>query len=275
VELGPLAVLAALIAGVLAGERAGIVAANSALIVGAGALGAAWFVRPPFRGLLAAIACALLGCAAMGRALDGQAHSPLRTAIEQHEHVTIHGEATSDPSGPTFEASVLVRVDAGRGARRTLLASASGNEAAAVRVIEAGDHVVLEGRLRPLGGGAYDDRAKWRHAVGRFDGVRVVELSAPHGLPAVANSIRAEILRGTRSLAPTPRALVAGFLLGDTRAVPVPVIDAYRDSGLSHLLAVSGEKAAIGIGVRGRCAPDRRQYVRVRDCEHDLKRRVG
>jgi len=237
-------VLAALLAGLVVGQRCGIEVANGALIVGAGAFGAAWFARSRGRVLLAAAACALLGCAVMGRALDGQAHSPLQTAIERRDHTTVRGVATSDPDGPAFEASVLIRVDADHGAHRTLLASASGDDAAALRVVEAGDHVVLDGRLAPLGGGAYDDRAKWRHAVGRLDGARVVALSAPHGLLAVANALRAEILRGTRSLAPTSRALVAGFLLGDTRGIPTPVINAYRDSGLSHLLAVSGENVA-------------------------------
>jgi competence protein ComEC len=60
----------------------------------------------------------------------------------------------------------------------------------------------------------------------------------------MADAIRSVILRGTRSLAPTTRALVAGFLLGDTRDIPAPVIDDYRASGLSHLLAVSGENVA-------------------------------
>ena len=243
-ELGPVVVLGALIAGIVAGERSGIAAANGALIVGAGALGAAWFTRPPRRSVMAAIACALLGCAVMGRALDGQERSPLLAAIDRRETTTLRVEATSDPDGPTFEASVLVRVDTGHGSHRTLLARASGDDVAALRVIEAGDHVVLEGRLVPLGDGGFDDRARWRHAVGRLDDARVVQLSAPHGLLAVANSIRAVILRGTRSLAPTPRALVAGFLLGDTRGIPTPVINAYRDSGLSHLLAVSGENVA-------------------------------
>ena len=81
-ELRPFIVIGALIAGIVAGERSGIAVANGVLIVGAGALGAAWFARPPGRGVLVAIACALLGCAAMGRALDGQAHSPLQVAIE-------------------------------------------------------------------------------------------------------------------------------------------------------------------------------------------------
>src|SRR5205085_7042347 len=105
----------------------GVAAANGVLIVGAGALGAAWFTRPPGRGVLAAIACALLGCAVMGRALDGQARSPFQAAIERREETTIKGEATSDPSGPAYEASVLIRVDAGHGAHRTLLARASGD----------------------------------------------------------------------------------------------------------------------------------------------------
>ncbi len=236
--------LGALVGGILVGERAGLPGANAALVLGAGALGAAWFTRSRRRGAIAAIACALLGCAMTGRALDGQARSPLHRAIERREQTTIRGVATEDPGGPRYEASVLIRVDAGSGVHRTLLARATGAEVAALRVIDAGDHVELTGRLAPLGSGAYDDRARWRHAIGRLDDARVLELAPPGGLFAVANSIRAEILRGTRSLAPTPRALVAGFLLGDTRAIPTPVVDAYRNSGLSHLLAVSGENVA-------------------------------
>ncbi len=243
-DLGPLFVVGALIVGLLAGERSGIAAANGALIVGVGALGASWFARRPWRGALVATACALLGFAVMGRALDGQARSPLAAMIERRADTTVRGVATSDPDGPTYEASVLVRVDAGEGAHRTLLVDASGDDVAALRVIEAGDHVVLEGRLEPLGTGAYADRARWRHAVGRLEGTRVLALAGPGGLLAIADAIRTEILRGTRSLAPTTRALVAGFLLGDTRGIPTPVIDAYRDSGLSHLLAVSGENVA-------------------------------
>jgi competence protein ComEC len=244
VDLGPVAVLAALLAGLVVGERSGIAVANGALIIGVGALGAAWFTRPPARGVLAGCACALLGCAVMGRALEGQANSPLAGAIDRREELTVRGEATTDPDGPAFAASVLVRVDAGHGTHRTLLAQATGDDVAALRVIQAGDHVVLEGRLAPLSAGGYDDRARWHHAVGRLDNVHVVGLSDPHGLLAVADAIRGEVLRGTRSLAPTPRALVAGFLLGDTRGIPPPLISAYRDSGLSHLLAVSGENVA-------------------------------
>ena len=236
--------LGAVIVGLLAGERLEIGAATGALVVGVATLGAAWFAHPPVRGVLAAIACALLGCAVMGRALDGQSRSPLRIPIERRDATTFRGVATSDPSGPSYEADLLVRVETGHGTHRTLLARATGDDVAALRVVEAGDRVVLKGRLGPLGPGAFDDRARWRHAVGRLDKVQVVELARPRGLLALANRVRAVILRGTRSLAPTNRALVAGFLLGDTRGISPPMISAYRDSGLSHLLAVSGENVA-------------------------------
>src|SRR6185437_5083399 len=99
--------------------RSGIAVANGALIIGVGALGAAWFTRPPARGVLAGCACALLGCAVMGRALEGQANSPLAGAIDRREELTVRGHATTDPVGPAFAASVLVRVDIGHGTHRT------------------------------------------------------------------------------------------------------------------------------------------------------------
>ena len=45
--------------------------------------------------------------------------------------------------------------------------------------------------------------------------------------------------------------MLAGFLLGDTRAVPDDVVAAYRNSGLSHLLAVSGENVAFTLALFG------------------------
>jgi hypothetical protein len=47
----------------------------------------------------------------------------------------------------------------------------------------------------------------------------------------------------------TERALLAGFLLGDTRAVPDDLVDDFRDSGLSHLLAVSGANVAFVLAI--------------------------
>ena len=73
--------------------------------------------------------------------------------------------------------------------------------------------------------------------MARLDGAHVVALRPPVGLLAWADALRNTILRGTAPLAPGTRALVAGFLLGDTRQVSAEVTGQYRDSGLSHLLA--------------------------------------
>jgi len=45
-------------------------------------------------------------------------------------------------------------------------------------------------------------------------------------------------------LQPVDRALLAGFLLGDTRGVPQELTDQFRAAGLTHLTAVSGENVA-------------------------------
>jgi len=110
---------------------------------------------------------------------------------------------------------------------------------------------VLRGRLGPLHPSSYEQRARWKHAVARFDRVQVLALRPARGVLGVANLLRDVVLRGTTPLPPTPRALLAGFLLGDTRAVPDDTVAAYRDSGLSHLLAVSGENVAFTLALFG------------------------
>ena len=95
-EPGPIAALGALIVGLLVGQRTGTGPATVAVVAGMGAFGGAWFARPPMRAVLAAAACALLGCAVMSRAIDGQQHSPLGAALEHRESVTLSGEATDE-----------------------------------------------------------------------------------------------------------------------------------------------------------------------------------
>ena len=57
--------------------------------------------------------------------------------------------------------------------------------------------------------------------------------------------LRLALLRSTARL-------LAGFLLGDTRGVPETVTEQFRASGLTHLLAVSGENVAFVLAL---CAP--------------------
>ncbi len=243
-ELGPFLVLGGLIAGILAGADVNAAGAGAALVLGAGALAGSWFTRARMRVALAVLAFTLIGVAVMGRAVDGQRHSPLGPAIGRHDTATLAGTLVADPNSTGFAASVLTRVGVGGGRHRVVLVSASGDGAMALRVLEAGDRVTVRGRLAPLRPGGFDDRARWSHAVGRLDDAEVLRLAPARGLLGPANALRARLLRGTTPLAPTTRALTSAFLLGDTRGIPPDVVGAYRDAGLSHLLAVSGENVA-------------------------------
>jgi len=249
-EAGPLVALAGLVAGILGAGRVPAAGSTIAIALGASALAAAFFTERTGRVVLAAVALAAIGAGMTARATDGLVHSPLSMPIERRAVTTLHGVVTSDPSGPSYAVSALVRV-AVTGGHRTLLASANGDDASRLRVLQAGDNVVVRGRLVPLGHAGFEQLARWRHAVGRIDEVTIEGFSRPRGALALADNARDEIVRGTNALAPTPRALTAGFLLGDTRNLAPDVVTAYRDAGLSHLLAVSGENVAFVLALFG------------------------
>jgi competence protein ComEC len=172
--------------------------------------------------------------------------SPLTAAVETRASATARVTLLDDPDALRFAMDVLVRVDAvdGRDAgRRRVLLQASGDVAGRLRLLEAGDHAVVRGWFAPLEG--FDTRWRWRHAVGSLHATALDSAErATAPMIRAANTARAAVLRGTSSLAPTDRALLAGFLLGDTRGVPRGLTDDFRAAGLSHLTAVSGENVA-------------------------------
>jgi competence protein ComEC len=236
--------VAAVVAGARLGEHLGAGPALAALAVGLlGAVGALFLPRSPARLALTVAAVALLATAMMQRALDGQAHSPLTTPAEARASATITATLTGDPDGERYNARVLVRIariDDRSAGGRTVLVTAGGDTAGKLRLLESGDEIRVSGWLQPLTG--YDERLRWRHAVASFDAVELLAFEpARSPLHRTANALRTRVLAGGRRLAPTERALMAGFLLGDTRELPHDVEEQFRASGLTHLLAVSGD----------------------------------
>jgi competence protein ComEC len=239
--------VAAVVVGARLGEQLGPGSAIALLVSGLlGAIAALFLPRRRARLALAVAAVAMLATASMQRALDGQAHSPLTAMRDARAAATITATLTDDPDGGQYNASVLARVSrvGGRSAgARTVLVSAGGDAAGKLRLLESGDEVEVSGWLQPLGG--YDERLRWRHAVASFDAVELRAFDpARSPLHRTANFLRARVLAGGRHLAPTERALMAGFLLGDTRELPRDVEEQFRASGLTHLLAVSGANVA-------------------------------
>ncbi|MCU1430332.1 MAG: ComEC/Rec2-related protein [Actinomycetia bacterium] len=259
VEPGPLLALAALVAGILAGQHAAPASAVPLLIVGAACLAMSLTATGWRRLALGVVACSLLGSAVMQRSLDGMAHSSLIGARDAGEFVVVRGTVAADPDGMRFRTDVVVRVSAFAVERnrrpaipvhRLVVVRASGREAGTLRLLTMGDHVSLSGRLEPLVG--FDTRLQWRHVTARLVDVRLEALHpATSPLLRVANSLRDATLRGSAGLGSTDRALFAGFLLGDTRDIPDPIVSAYRNAGLSHLLAVSGANVAFVLALVG------------------------
>jgi competence protein ComEC len=256
---GPVALVAALVAGILAGDRLGPGPARLSLVIGVLTALAALVCRGRAGLVIGATAMLLLGTAVTQRAHDGLVHSPLAAPVAARDRAAVRGTLVEDPEGARFTARVLVRVDeitvepSGRAVPaggRTVVVTAGGDAGPRLRLLAAGDRVELRGWFAPLDG--YDERFRWRHAVGRFDATELVSFAEPSSpLLRAANGLREIVLRGGDHLPATERAVVAGFLLGDTRGLTIEVEQRFRAAGLTHLLVVSGSNVAFVLVLAG------------------------
>lgn len=184
-------------------------------------------VRRPW---LLVVAAGLLA-SALGARAEGGMHPVVGATV--HQVVTL----VSDPS-PTFGGvRALVRSHG-----RRLELRSSGSAAGAVSVSLAGEQVAVDGRVRPAL--AHDHWLHVHHVVGVLSARSVERAGAGTAPWRAANQVRRLLERGARSLPPGPRSLFSGFVLGDDRDEPATVADDFRASGLTHLLAVSGENLA-------------------------------
>lgn len=255
----PFAVVASLVGGILVGDELapsdGVIAFIAALVFG--------FVAATLPASNPRIALVLIAIAAIGVGLTQRAHrglveTPLADAVAERHDAVIIGTLAEDPDGSRFSTRVLARVKRVQFAERfwadadgtQVLVVADDEAAPRLAVLDAGDQVILHGWFRPLE--LYDERYRWRHAVGRFDAHDLTAFKGPDSPSMqIANEARNLVLRGTQTLPPTQRALVGGFLLGDTRGLPDEVVESFRSAGLSHLLAVSGANVAFTLAMLG------------------------
>jgi competence protein ComEC len=253
----------AAVAGILLGDARGAAPATSLLVAaGVGVAAIALSRSPRLRTALFLLALVGAGCALEQRALDGLVSGSVVDAARARDEVTVVATLLEDPAGSRWSARALAAVESVRihrsathgvehvTERRTVLLDADGSAVVRLGVLAAGDRAVLRGWLRPLEG--YDERLRWRHAAARLDVLEVVVVTPSNGvLATVANSARDVVLEGTDLLPVDERALVAGFLLGDTRDLDPMVLEQFRAAGLSHLLAVSGANVAFVLALLG------------------------
>jgi competence protein ComEC len=205
--------------------------------------------------LLAAASLVLLGAAWGSLRLSQLDRSVLVHRLGQPG--TARVVVTAPPRGSAFavRAFATVRRFAGRPLNeRVLLALPPERAPPQGSVIELRRAWPVEPR-RPQDG---FDEQRWLarkgiHVVLRADGFRVVGQRG--GIGGVADRLRAHIERtvasGTRG---ERRALLSGVVLGASHAVGDELESAFRDSGLLHLMAVSGQNIALIVaGVLGLC----------------------
>ncbi|KFG09855.1 MULTISPECIES: ComEC/Rec2 family competence protein [Streptomyces] len=211
--------------------------------------------------LAAVLLCA--GAAAASAGLHGAdlRRGPVPALAERYARVTAEVELTSDPRltrprihgnhaapaavllqaevrrvrGPDgtvvkTRTPVLVLVDAddrpGRAAWLSLLPSTRVRVAAhAGPAMTGGDRVAAVLRVRGAGAPAV--------------------VQQPSTVQRLAGRLRAGLREATDGLDPDARALLPGFVVGDTSRVPAELDEAFRATDLTHLLAVSGANFTI------------------------------
>lgn len=116
---------------------------------------------------------------------------------------------------------------------------------------EAGNVLRVEGVRAPLPSVSVQRYAS-RHIVGTFSVTFTDETIFPSSpLYRSANKTRATMLQAAQLMPRDDAALFMGLVIGDDRAQPRTMITAFRESGLSHLTAVSGQNVAFVLTVFG------------------------
>jgi competence protein ComEC len=151
----------------------------------------------------------------------------------------------SDPSEVHGPLRVVLRVG-----RRHVEAWARGEAASELRERLTGDHVWVRGRLRPPSPRARRHLAA-KHIAARLDVFEVGGWRAGSVAHRAANGVRRTLVRGARPLDDDDRSVLLGVLVGDVRDQRLELSDAFRASGLSHLLVVSGGNLAFVLALFG------------------------
>lgn len=113
----------------------------------------------------------------------------------------------------------------------------------------AGERFVVRGTVRALSSPSAWTRS--RHLAGRLRVERIDATAPGSAAHRLANAVRRRHQAGAASLAPEHRALLDGLVFGDDRAQPPAMVADFRASGLTHLLAVSGQNVAFVLAVAG------------------------
>jgi competence protein ComEC len=217
-----------------------------ALTSAAAAASAALVVREPARFVLLAGALALGGWWWGSARLDALDRSVLRSEIGAY------GDALAVVTAPARRSPYEIRVAARvRRFRGRIVSEAVQLELPPARAPPQGAVLSLFAEVvEPEHDDDFDERTFLRrrgvHVILRTSGFRIV--GSRGGLGGFADRLRGALVRGLDGLAGERRAVLAGIVLGEDEGLNDNLREAFRTSGLYHLLAVSGQNVAVLAG---------------------------
>lgn len=179
---------------------------------------------------------------------NGDAHSPV---------VQVRGEVAAEPVvGDTYQRLRIHGTAISLPGRQRLLA-VSGDMLTLLPRYPAyyvGDHLQLTGKLTvPPSSGSFDYAGYLaRHGVLSymlFPHVARVGAQDANRLLGWVSPIRARVRSAIEASMPEPQAALAvGVVTEDRTSIPQPVLDAFRTSGTTHILAISGQNMTLLVG---------------------------
>ena len=242
------------IGAVLLGPAATAPALCAAFITGGIAILSVALMRPGRRGVTCLLAPALMLCG-LGRG-GASVHLPGVATADYYygRHVSLVGTVVRSSSSPTFQSFWLTGL---RMSGRPLAGTVQVTSRSPVAVVP-GSTLRVTGTMERLPGRAYDgstgfdDRMQRQGVLAAIPSAAFQALAPPptFSLLAMAWRLRTAISAGLRGRAPEPEATVLlGELVGIRGKLPAAVEADLVDSGLVHLLALSGLKVAIVAGI--------------------------
>ncbi len=190
------------------------------------------------------VALAVVAGTASGALSAGREAAVLATELPPDE-VTAAVTVLGEPVPTRFGSAFLGRLDAVR--------TAGGPR------LRVGLPVVVRGTVHPVVGETVIVEGLLGGRAGRFRGDvvagsltvdDVVDRRGPSSRSLrAANAVRGRVLAGIEPERSAGRALLAGFLVGDTSEVPDADVEVLRRAGLSHYVAVSGGNVALFLGL--------------------------
>ncbi len=200
---------------------------STPLWIGIALAGAAVVVRLP---LVLPIAALVLCSSLAERSWSG---------LQPAEPASLRGTATvvTDPDRFGAATSAVVRVEG-----RRYLATGFGAAGAVLGRASAGHDLTVEGRVVPYRG--RDERRAALHVADRLRLTAVHPAGSGGLLWRTANGVRSLVSDGAEPLGERRRVLFTGLVFGDDRGQDPGVEADFRQAGLTHLLAVSGQNVA-------------------------------